>query len=173
MKNIFLPTSLLLAITLLFSNCGNNPVAKTSSTDSLTDSAKAQIKTGFNQTLADSLGADKYGMKNYVLVILKAGETKLEEGAKRDSLFAGHLANIGRLAKEGKMVVAGPLDDNDKNYRGIFILNVTTFEEANALLATDPTIKSGVLAPELYHWYGSAALPLYLKYHDVVKKESF
>ena len=27
--------------------------------------------------------------------------------------------------------------------------------------------------PELYQWYGSAALPLFLKYHDAIKKKDF
>jgi uncharacterized protein YciI len=175
MKNISKLTSLLLTLTIGFTNCGDHSASKDHPADSLTDSVKAQAqnKPGYNKALADSLGADEYGMKSYVLVILKTGETKMDDGAKKDSLFAGHMANIGRLSKEGKLVVAGPIDENDKAYRGIFILNVATIEEATVLLATDPTIKAGILAPELYKWYGSAALPLYLKHHDVIQKESF
>ena len=33
--------------------------------------AHAQSNSKFNKALADSLGADEYGMKKYVLVILK------------------------------------------------------------------------------------------------------
>jgi uncharacterized protein YciI len=134
----------------------------------------AQTKTAaFNQALADSLGADEYGMKSYVLVILKTGKTKLNDKAKTDSLFAGHMSNMGRMVADGKLTVAGPMQKNSNNYRGIFILNVKTTEEAQKLLETDPAIKAGLLEPELYGWYGSAALPMYLKHHDAVQKTKF
>lgn len=136
-------------------------------------SLQAQTKAPFNKALADSLGADEYGMKSYVLVILKTGAVQISDKTKKDSLFAGHMTNIGRLAKEGKLSVAGPFQKNDRDYRGIFILNVKSKEEAAALLGTDPAIKAGLLAAELYGWYGSAALPMYLKYHDEVQKKTF
>jgi len=125
----------------------------------------------YNKTLADSLGGDDYGMKAYVLVILKTGPVVIENKKIVDSLFKGHLNNIGRLAKEGKLVVAGPLKKNEKTYRGIFILNVKTIEEANALLATDPAVKEKLLDAELYNWYGSSALPMYLPFHEKVEKK--
>jgi uncharacterized protein YciI len=124
----------------------------------------------FNKTLADSLGADDYGMKMYVFVILKTGKSKLTDKAKIDTLFSGHMKNIGRLAQLGKLVVAGPMKKNDKTYRGIFILNVKTIEEANELLSTDPAIREQLLEPEIFQWYGSAALPMYLKYQSAVEK---
>jgi uncharacterized protein YciI len=127
----------------------------------------------YDKHLADSLGADSYGMKMYVLAILKTGSNRTEEKQRADSLFIGHMQNIGRLAKIGKLVAAGPLKRNEKEYEGIFILNVKTIEEANALLETDPAIKAKMLDAELYQWYGSAALPLYLQYHDNVKKKDF
>lgn len=126
----------------------------------------------FNKSLADSLGADDYGMKKYVLVILKTGRRENVDNATRDSLFAGHMKNIGRLVEAGKLVVAGPMQKNDRSYRGIFILNVSTLEEASLLMDTDPAIKGGLLEPELFGWYGSAALPLYLKYHPMVQKKA-
>lgn len=126
----------------------------------------------YDKHLADSLGSDEYGMKRYVLVILKTGPATISEKPVVDSLFRGHMANIGRLAQEGKLVVAGPLQKNDKTYRGIFILNVKTLDEAKALLQTDPAIKANLLDSELYSWYGSAALPMYLKYHEKVGKKA-
>jgi uncharacterized protein YciI len=98
---------------------------------------------------------------------------KMEDKQKTDSLFLGHLQNIKRLAEAGKLIVAGPLKKNAKEYEGIFILNVRTIDEANILLETDPAIKSKALETELFQWYGSAALPLFLKYHDNVRKKDF
>lgn len=127
----------------------------------------------YDKALADSLGADDYGMKMYILVILKSGPVKIDDKAKRDSVFHGHLQNIGRLANLGKLTVAGPLDKNEKGYRGIFILNVKTMEEAKSLLDTDPAIHAKVLDTELYGWYGSAALPMYMPFVEKTGKKSF
>lgn len=128
---------------------------------------------GYNKPLADSLGADAYGMKYYVLVILKTGPRSTENKDTVTALFRGHMENIGRLAKSGKLAVAGPLGKNDRNWRGIFILNVPTVEEAEALLQSDPAVAGGLLAADCLRWYGSAALPMYLPYHDKVQEKHF
>lgn len=133
----------------------------------------SQDNPKYNKALADSLGADEYGMKMYVLVLLKTGPVTISDKKVSDSLFAGHMKNIQRLADEGKLSVAGPLQKNDKNYRGIFILNVKTIDEAKTLLQTDPTIKAKLLDAELYGWYGSAALPMYLPASEKVNKLNF
>jgi uncharacterized protein YciI len=127
----------------------------------------------YNKTLADSLGADEYGMKMYVLVMLKTGPGEVKDKATSDSLFGGHIKNINRLADEEKLVVAGPLEKNDKNYEGIFILNVKTIDEAKALLDTDPAIHAKMLDADLYGWYESAALPMYLPASEKVGKINF
>jgi uncharacterized protein YciI len=133
--------------------------------------ASAQsAKPVYDAALAKSLGADDRGMKMYVLAILKSGTNKTDNKATLDSLFKGHMANINRLAANGKLVVAGPLEKNDKTYRGIFIFNVKTIAEANELVITDPAIKAKVLDAELYEWYGSAALPVYLDTHKKIDK---
>jgi uncharacterized protein YciI len=125
----------------------------------------------FDKLLADSLGGDDYGMKPYILVILKTGPNKTADKKVLDSLFRGHMNNISYLASIGKLTVAGPLGKNDKTYRGIFILNVKTIEEAKVLLASDPTIKEKVLEAEIFNWYGSAALPTYLPNHKKIEKK--
>ena len=135
--------------------------------------ANAQTqKPAYNKALADSLGADDYGMKQYVLAILKTGSNTTIDKEKLNSYFRGHMENIGRLAKEGKLVVAGPLGKNDKAYRGIFILNAKTIEEAKKLVETDPAVQAKVFDVEFYPWYGSAALPTYLDTHSKISKEN-
>ena len=124
----------------------------------------------YDQALAESLGADDYGMKTYVLVILKTGSYNPEKKIS-DSLFMGHMQNIKRLADSGKLIVAGPMKKNDKNYRGIFILNAQSIEEGKLLVDSDPTVNSKLLEAEIFQWYGSAALPQYLKYHELVEKK--
>jgi uncharacterized protein YciI len=126
--------------------------------------------TTYDKKLADSLGADEYGMKMYVLVLLKTGSNTITDKVLRDSLFAGHMQNIGRLADAGKLVVAGPLKKNEKEYRGIFILNAGGIAEAKKILDTDTAVSARLLEAELYEWYGSAALPMYLPFYKKLEK---
>jgi uncharacterized protein YciI len=125
----------------------------------------------YNNVLAKKLGGDDYGMKSYFFVILKTGTNTTGDKNLISENFRGHMNNIHRLVKEGKLIVAGPFEKNDKNYRGLFILNnIKTTEEAKDLLQTDPAIKSGLLDYELFTWYGSAALPEYLPFSDKIWK---
>lgn len=125
----------------------------------------------YDKALAEKLGGDDYGMKSYILVMLKTGTNKTTDKAQISESFRGHLDNINKLVDQGKLIVAGPLGKNEKNYRGIFILNnVKTFEEANELMKTDPAIINGLLDVELFNWYGSSALPVYLPISDKVWK---
>lgn len=125
----------------------------------------------YNKTLADSLGADDNGMKIYFLVILKTGPNVTESPESRSKLFKGHMENINKLVKMHKLIVAGPFEENDKTYRGLFILACSSAQEAEELLETDPTIKAKIFETEIYKWYGSAALPLYLKFADKIEKK--
>jgi uncharacterized protein YciI len=125
----------------------------------------------YDKTLADSLGADAYGMKIYYLVILKTGPAATKDEASKNILLRGHMENIKRLAKEGKLVVAGPMMDNDKHYEGIFIFNAKTKEEVEGFLKADPAISAGLLDTEIYNWYGSAALPMYLPFHYKIESQ--
>ncbi|MES2457035.1 MAG: YciI family protein [Bacteroidota bacterium] len=126
----------------------------------------------YNEQLAKDLKADDYGMKMYVMVILKSGPVTGLSKATQDSIFTGHMANINRLASEGKLIVAGPLGKNDKNYRGIFIFDVENVEAAKLLVATDPVIKSKIMEADYFPWYCSAALNEIPKIHKTIEKKS-
>ena len=127
--------------------------------------------TSFDAELAKKLGADERGMKSYVLCILKTGPKDAEvQGDARKEIFAGHFANIGRLAGEGKLAVAGPFGKNEKSYRGLYIFNVPTVEEAEKLVILDPAVKAGVFVYELTPWYGSAAMMVVNETHKRIEK---
>ena len=122
-----------------------------------------ELKHEYDSTLANQLGADERGMKTYVLVMLKTGPADIQDKELRDSLFAGHFSNMDRLAAEKKLVAAGPFYENDRQYRGLFLYDVKTLDEAREFLKGDPTVTSGIFDVELFMWYGSAALPVYLE----------
>jgi len=125
----------------------------------------------YDAELAKKLGGDENGMKNYVFVILKTGPKDAEfKGKVRDDMFAGHMANIGRLADEGKLAVAGPFRKNDRQYRGLYIFNVKTVEEAQKLVETDPVVKARMMIAEMTPWYGSASLMATPEIHKKIAK---
>lgn len=127
----------------------------------------------YNKKLADSLGADERGMKTYMLVILKTGpkDKEITDKEKRAELFKGHFSNMEVMEKAGKLKLAGPFaTKNTLQYRGIFLLDVKSEEEAESLLQNDPTVKIGIFEYEILPWYGSAAIPIHLKYHKMISK---
>ena len=77
--------------------------------------------------------------KTYSFVFLhKKSSAEQLPKEQLDKIMEGHLANIERLAKEGKLLVAGPFDGGG----GIFILNTTSTDEARQWLSTDPGIQA-------------------------------
>lgn len=129
-----------------------------------------KVNPNYDSVLAKKLGADDYGMKQYVFVILKTGTNTTKDKKMIDSCFAAHMKNINLLVDSGKLFVAGPIAKNDKTYRGIFILNTSSFEEATELMKGDLAIQEKLLAVEMYTWFGSAALGEYLKASDKIWK---
>jgi len=106
--------------------------------------------------------AKAFSMRTYTFVLLKRGPSwSAEETPETKTIFEGHMANIKAMGKAGKLVLAGPFDApaGDKDaYAGLFVLDVKSDDEARALLANDPAIKSGRLVPELRPWYGPAGI---------------
>lgn len=133
--------------------------------------SEATANSQYDEVLAKKLEADDYGMKYYWFVILKTGSNTSTDKNFISDAFKGHMANMGKMVDDGKLVVAGPMMKNDKSYRGIFILNDPgSQDEIKLMLQSDPAIKAGLLEAEIYKWYGSAALPEYLKAADKIWK---
>jgi len=132
-----------------------------------------EANAAYDGKLAKELGADERGMKMYVFCILKTGSNTTATKEEKNKYFEGHMANINRLAKEGKLAVAGPFEKNDRNYRGIFIFNVSTVEEALALVETDPAVKAKIFEAEMTPLYCTAALMEVAKTHDKITKKKF
>ncbi len=132
----------------------------------------APVPPKYDAELAKKLGADELGMRSYVLVILKTGPKRVPEGKERTEMFAGHFANMKRLAAEGKLALAGPLDGVD-GWRGLFIFAVSEIEEAKKLTETDPVIINGEMIAEYHKYYGSAALMMINELSEKIAKKSF
>ena len=120
-------------------------------------SRNAEQPAPHDPALAARLGADEYGMREYVVAFLKAGPNRVTDTTALRELQRAHQDSRLRLAEEGKILLLGPFLD-DGTLRGFSIYNVTSLEEARALSETDPALQVGHLEVELHPWYGSAAL---------------
>lgn len=132
--------------------------------------ASSQSWAEYDAQRAAKAGADDYGMKKYVMAFLYRGPNRDRSQEEANILQRAHLDNITRLAQEGKLVMAGPFMD-DGELRGIYIFNVDSVAEAEALTSTDPAIKAGSLRMELKPWYGSAALTELSEIHKSISKK--
>lgn len=128
-----------------------------------------QLPAIYDAQLAAELGADEYGMRSYVFVVLKTGPAKITDDARRNEIFAGHFSNMSRLAQEGKLVLAGPFVEGGEK-RGMYIFNATTIEEAKIIVQTDPAVAAGIFTPEFTLFYGSAALMKIYELHQIIQK---
>ena len=133
--------------------------------------AKDQISDDYDEKLAKELGADDYGMHSYVFVVLKTGpnDAIITDKEKRKAIFSGHFSNMGKLAKEGKLVLAGPFVEGG-NKRGMYIFKVTDIDDAKALVETDPAVEAGIFIAEYTKYYGSAALNKVNEIHNLIQK---
>ena len=95
----------------------------------------------------------KYGeMKTYWLVFLLKGPNRTHDSATSARIQQAHLANIDRLAKEGKIIMAGPMGYN-KDLRGIFIMDCKDSAEAASNIKTDTAVVTGRLRFEIHPWW--------------------
>jgi uncharacterized protein YciI len=66
-----------------------------------------------------------------------------------DELMKGHMANMERLANEGKLIAAGPFEGGG----GIFIFKSTSIAQTNEWIRTDPGIKANRWNVEVFPFY--------------------
>jgi uncharacterized protein YciI len=71
--------------------------------------------------------------------------------ARLGEIQAGHMANIQRMAQEGVLLTAGPMED-DRDLRGVFVFRFGDLERIREMVANDPAIESGRLGVKIYPW---------------------
>ncbi|MCB9246211.1 MAG: hypothetical protein H6606_07240 [Flavobacteriales bacterium] len=161
-------TLVLLMLFVYLASCSTTP---TGSSEEKEDRG-SMMESAYDSLLADSLGADNWGMRSYVMALLKNGPVRDQDSAESARLMRAHLDNINRLAEEGKLVLAGPFMGDSGELRGIYLFATEDTMEARRWTNSDPSIQAGRLKMELLPWYGSAALPLLHSVHKRISKES-
>ena len=112
-------------------------------------------------TAAQKASEAQYEMTTYYLVLLYRGPNSTPEVRPETQRIQGaHMANIRRMADEGKLILAGPMGDGSK-LRGIFVFHVGSLPEAQALAAEDPAVKAGRLIPEIHPWFTAKNIRVY------------
>lgn len=114
--------------------------------------------------------AKKFAMRSYYMAVLRRGPAWIAaDTPERKQLLAGHMKTIRRLAADGRLLIAGPFDlpaPSDAapeaaprdTLVGVFLFDVPTQAEAEALVRTDPTIAAGHFAAQVLPWYGPRGL---------------
>ena len=91
-------------------------------------------------------------MKRYWLVLLQKGPNRNQDSISAGKIQAAHMANINRLAKEGKLVMAGPIGV-EGDLRGIFLMNCADSAEVENFVKTDSAVITGRLIMKYYPWW--------------------
>lgn len=95
------------------------------------------ICTVFLLALVGSISPGQSGPFTFVFLNNNPNKPEMPK-PQVDSLMAGHMANIGRLASEGKLLIAGPFFDGG----GIFVLSTASRDTAWEWLKTDPGVRA-------------------------------
>lgn len=107
----------------------------------------------------DKKDEPKFEMKQYFFVMLMKGANRGQDSVTAMKLQEGHMANINRMAKEGKLAIAGPFGDNG-NWRGIFIFDMANIEDVKKEVEQDPAVQAGRLAYEIHPWWSARGAKL-------------
>ena len=94
-------------------------------------------------------------VRQFWLVILKTGpkDAEITDTTRRKEIFTGHFANMERLYNDGILKAAGPFGKNDFTWRGLFILDCKTKDDAEMYVKTDPAVAAGVFIVDIVPWY--------------------
>src|SRR5687768_4558441 len=137
MKNFLFP----IIIIFLIASCNNKQQ---------TESNSANIVEKYDYNIDTSVYSGE--MKRYWLVFLKKGPNRNHDSVSAAKIQEAHLANINRLAKEGKIIMAGPMG-TDGDLRGIFIMDCKDSSEVEKFVNTDTAVITGRLRMEYYPWW--------------------
>jgi uncharacterized protein len=101
--------------------------------------------------------APKEKIQPYWFVMLLKGTNRSQDSVTAAKIQEGHMANMTRLHKEGKLKVAGPFGDGG-DWVGLFIFDASapgckTKEEIELLVKTDPAILAGRLTYDIRPWW--------------------
>ena len=113
------------------------------------------LGASFSAAEGPDVGPGGYEMTTYYVGFLYRGaKWTPEQTDETRKLQEAHMANIQKMAAEGRLVIAGPFTDGG-DLRGLYVFRAASAEEARALVESDPAVKAGRLRFELHPWYAA------------------
>lgn len=159
------------ALAILAFSCSRNNSTTPANNIDIAENENIDQTTEFDSAKAELYGADQYGMRSYVIAFLKTGPNPPKDSTHAVELQTAHMKNIGRLAEEGKLVLAGPFYGEEQgDFRGIYIFDTPSIDSARKYTESDPSIQYGSLMMDLKQWYGSAAVKAVNDIHKRIAK---
>jgi len=108
---------------------------------------------------ADSMRTE-WDMKAYQFVTLTRNPNRPDlDSADVANIMAGHLAHLDSLYATGIIRLVGPFGD-DRNTRGLALLDVPDSASAVAHMSVDPSVQAGIFLLDSRTWWGPASIDL-------------
>jgi len=143
----------------LLAACSSTPPAPAAPVAPAAPSARAAPSSPVAPAAATAPSA--HAGPSYTLVLIRTGPKSGQLSAEDNQrAFEGHFANMGRMARAGQLVLAGPYGESRHapDLRGIFVLDTHDRAQAEAWAGTDPTTQAGVFRLEFHELATPAAL---------------
>jgi uncharacterized protein YciI len=110
-------------------------------------------------TAAPSAGASNADSELRYVVFLRLNPDRPSlPMEKRQNIQDAHMANIRKLADEGILVAAGPMEDTPVTINGIFIFSAPSLAEAERIAALDPSVAAKRNTVDVHPWWGPAGI---------------
>ena len=107
----------------------------------------------------DSLRTE-WDMKAYQFVTLTRNPDRPDlDSAVLADIMTGHLAHLDSLYTAGIIRLVGPFGD-DRNMRGLALLDVPGLATAVAHMSVDPSVQAGIFILDSRPWWGPASIDL-------------
>jgi uncharacterized protein YciI len=87
----------------------------------------------------------------YIGILMKGPRWTAEQTPYTTKIQEGHMAHLKTMWKAGKLVLAGPLED-DSDWQGVLIYRTKTLEEAQQLANDDPAVHVGRMVVTMHPW---------------------
>ena len=96
--------------------------------------------------------AEPAGFEQYTLVLMKRGDKWDPNAPEFMDAVKQHHALLKQMTEQGSLAIAGPFPlDDQVELRGVEIFRVGV-EQTARLVQDDPTVKAGLLKPEIHPW---------------------
>jgi len=102
-----------------------------------------------------------FQMDHYIMVFLyRAPNRPNIPEAESNKIQEGHMANIRHMGEIGKLLLAGPFEDNG-DLRGLFLFKPgVSIDEVKKLVDADLAVKAGRLRYEIHPWFAAKGIQI-------------